>query len=425
MVFFNGLPTKPMHTRPMNRILSLLVITSALGLGAVGGHFYGQTKQSLPSNVNAQTFASAHTIDAAYQHPYDPARARTESEKNTVSIVKERRDGLVYIHTENNPEEGVQGLEGVFGSSKEATGSGFFVTKNGDIITNNHVVEGAKKITIRLHGSKKIYTASVVGRAPEFDIALIRAEGLPKEAIQPMPLGDSDQLDVGLKAIAMGAPFNLDFSVSEGIISSLERTADIGSRGISQAVIQTDAAINPGNSGGPLLSSTGEVIGVNTQIATGGIGQSAGVGFAVPINTVKKLIPQLQKSQGKALATPALGIQFTDLSTLDKATRTEHHLPETGLLVSKVYQGSPAEKAGLRGLEVTDEDDSTNNTTHDINTKKADIITAVDGQPISEGDDLRRSVIGKKVGDTLSLTLSRQGRERIVKVPLSAFTLPQ
>ncbi len=215
-------------------------------------------------------------------------------------------------------------------------------------MTNNHVVEGASEITIRLHGSKQTYKAKVIARAPDYDLALLRAEGVAPSSIKPLPLplGDSDKLDVGLKAIAMGAPFNLDFSVSEGIISSLERQVPVGSREVVQPVIQTDAAINPGNSGGPLLSSAGEVIGVNTQILTGGAGQSAGVGFAIPINTVKRLLPQLQAGQGGVVSPPSLGVVFTDLGSLPPEQLRAAGLPTSGALIQKVYPGSPAAAAG-------------------------------------------------------------------------------
>lgn len=133
---------------------------------------------------------------------------------------------------------------------------------------------------------------------------------------------------MGLKAIAMGAPFGLDFSVSEGIISSLERQVPVGTKGVNQNVIQTDAAINPGNSGGPLLNSAGQVIGVNTQILTGGIGQSAGVGFAIPVNTVKKLLPELQAGKGTVIQTPSLGVGIGDVASLSAAARKQAKLPE-------------------------------------------------------------------------------------------------
>lgn len=436
----------------MKRNLSLLALTGALALGGFLGfelneRSVAQQSSAAPSTgttvappVTAPTTASPTNTSPA--PTYDGGRARTESESNTVQVVKERQNGLVYISvteaSSTSPQAQLrQRLQQQYGQdfglpddgsgqAQTGTGSGFFVDSKGDIITNNHVVEGASDITIRLHGSKETYKAKVIARAPDFDLALIRAEGLPADKIQPMPLGNSENLDVGLKAIAMGAPFNLDFSVSEGIISSLERKIAVGTKDIQQSVIQTDAAINPGNSGGPLLNSSGEVIGVNTQILTGGVGQSAGVGFAIPINTVKKLLPQLQAGTGQVLQTPSLGVQFTDLSTLTSAQRQQHNLPASGALLQQVYPSSPAAAAGLSGGQnsaIQLKDPATGRTAS-ISTD-GDIITAIDGQAINTGDDLRSAVIGKRLGDSVKLTVQRGDQTRDVTVNLKSFSFPQ
>lgn len=424
----------------MNRNLSVLALSGALALGAFAGFELSERSNAQGTGTSPAVTAST-TPSTSAARVFDSGRARTESEANTVQVVKDREDGLVYIsvteRTQNSPQAQLRkrlqdqfgfGLPDIPGDGgggvQQGTGSGFFVDSQGDIVTNNHVVEGASEITIRLHGSKQTYKARVIGRAPDFDLALIRAEGLPREAIKPIPLGDSSQLDVGLKAIAMGAPFGLDFSVSEGIISSLDRTVPVGAKGVEQNVIQTDAAINPGNSGGPLLNSAGQVIGVNTQILTGGSGQSAGVGFAIPVNTVKRLLPQLRA--GGVIKTPTLGILFTDLSAVPQDERQKLGLPATGALVQQVYPGSPAAQAGLQGSTqpaAPDQNAPTHNGASQIATG-GDIITAVDGQPITEGADLSRAVIGKRIGDTLRLTVQRGGQTRDVTVNLQAFTIP-
>lgn len=410
----------------MNRNLSLLALTGTLALGAFAG---SELSQRSSAQVVASPPAAQATAPASNANSSNASRARTESEANTVQVVRARQNGLVYISvTESagsSPEAqlrqrlqdqfGFAVPEGGSGGGGQGTGSGFFVNAQGDILTNNHVVEGASEITVRLHGSPQTYRARVVGRAPDFDLALLRAEGLPPGAVEPIPLGDASQLDVGLKAIALGAPFGLEFSVSEGIISSLERTVPVGARGVEQNVIQTDAAINPGNSGGPLLNSSGEVIGVNTQILTGGIGQSAGVGFAIPVSTVTRLLPQLQR--GGEVRAPTLGLQFTDLSRLPAAERERLNLPATGALVQQVYPGSPAAQAGLRGSTQVPSGSQAIST-------GGDLITAVDGQPLEEGSDLPRAVIGKRLGDTLRLTVQRDGQAREVTVRLQAFELP-
>ncbi|UQN06000.1 S1C family serine protease [Deinococcus sp. QL22] len=422
----------------MNRNLSLLAVTGTLALGGLVG--YGLNERSnaqvtptTPAPITTSVQSSTGTDDTG---TYDNGRARTEAEANTVQVVKQRQNGLVYIGVTEGADDSAeaqmrQRLQDQFGfptpeggEARTGTGSGFFVNAAGDIITNNHVVEGASEITIRLHGSKKTYKAKVVGRAPDFDLALIRAEGLPAGAIQPIPLGDSTKLDVGLKAIAMGAPFGLDFSVSEGIISSLERTAPVGTREVYQQVIQTDAAINPGNSGGPLLNSAGDLIGVNTQILTGGIGQSAGVGFAIPVNTVAKLLPQLQAAGGKVVQTPTLGIQFTDLSLLSDEDRQQANLPAAGALLQRVYPNSPAAAAGLTAATGNNVSLNTPGQADESVATDGDIITAIDGQAITEGEDLRRLVLGKSIGDSIKLTVQRDGKKRDVTVNLQVFTLP-
>ncbi|BBN94771.1 trypsin-like serine protease [Deinococcus grandis] len=427
----------------MNKTLSILALTGSLVLGGLVGYDIRErnaTQATAPATTTNAVTSAATTGAPASQgqmvqtlaQSYDNARARTESEANTVQIVKERRDGLVYISVTEGDSSSAQAQlrqrlqqqlpfdlgQGDQEQKQTGTGSGFFVTGSGDIITNNHVVEGASEITVRLHGSKTTYMAKVVARAPDFDLALIRAEGVPASEIKALPLGDSSQLDVGLKAIAMGAPFGLDFSVSEGIISSLERQVPVGTKGVNQNVIQTDAAINPGNSGGPLLNSAGQVIGVNTQILTGGIGQSAGVGFAIPVNTVKKLLPELQAGKGTVIQTPSLGVGIGDVASLSAAARKQAKLPERGVLIGRVYQGSPAAAAGLKGSRtVTDE------SIGQRTTLPGDVITAVDGQPLAGVEELPQQIISRRIGETVTLTVVRDGQTRDVKVTLKAFDL--
>jgi serine protease Do len=447
----------------MQKNLSILALSGTLALGAFVG--YGVNERSAAQSAAAGSTSQniqGQMVQALATPPqtpltqsYDGGRARTESEANTVNVVKARQGGLVYISvTEkadaaSNPQAQLRQRmqeqmpfgfpfgdgNSPFGDGSDGggtpqpqtgTGSGFFVDRQGDIITNNHVVDGASEITIRVHGDKTEYKAKVIARAPEFDLALIRPEGLPKNLIQPIPLGDSSKLDVGLKAVAMGAPFGLDFSVSEGIISSLERTAPVGLQGIKQSLIQTDAAINPGNSGGPLLNSAGEVIGVNTQILTGGAGQSAGVGFAIPVNTVKKLLPRLQAGQGGVVEPPRIGIRFTDVSGLTDAQRKAAGLPESGALVQEVVPGSPAANARLQAGS-NDSIKLTNPATGQTTTVSTDgdLITAVDGQPITDDNSLQSAILGKSLGDSVRLTVKRGGQTREVTVNLSNVTFPE
>ncbi len=370
------------------------------------------------------------------------AGARLQSEQNTIEVVQRFEPGLVYISTEQQVT--AQDPFGMMGGSTQVqrgVGSGFFVNDAGDILTNFHVVAGeggqgnASRITVRVMNQDKAVEAQVIGYAPQYDLALIRADGLDKSLIRPIPLGDSDALKVGQKAIAMGAPFGLDFSVSEGIVSSISRQIPIGfssgGEGITQKAIQTDAAINPGNSGGPLLNSAGEVIGINTQILSpagqsSGVGQSAGVGFAIPINAARNLLPRLQAAKGSEVSLPRIGISVglvvqgpqgpapLGLGTLSPQGKQQLGLPDTGLVVGQVQPGTPAAEAGLKGGTRVEQFRG------GAISLGGDIITAADGQPVDALEDLQAALIDKKEGDTVNLSVLRGGKTQDVKLTLDA-----
>ena len=385
--------------------------------------------------------AQAPAVSGAAADPVAAeAGARLQNEQNTIDVVGRFEPGLVFISTENE----VMGQDpfGMFGGDTEVqqgVGSGFFVNDAGDILTNYHVVAGesgsgaAQKISVRVMGQEQSVEARVIGLAPQYDLALIRPVDLDAKLIRPIPLGDSDTLKVGQKAIAMGAPFGLDFSVTEGIVSSTARQIPIGfsggGEGITQKAIQTDAAINPGNSGGPLLDSGGRVIGINTQIyspsgQSTGVGQSAGVGFAIPVNTAKNLLPRLQAAGGQEVRAPTLGVAAgllvrgqqqtlaVGLSVLSSAGKQELGLPERGLVIGEVTPGTPAARAGLQGGTRTEAFRG------GAIRLGGDVITAVNGKPVDALEDLQAGLIDRKEGDTVTLTVVRAGESREVKVTL-------
>jgi serine protease Do len=262
----------------------------------------------------------------------------------------------------------------------QGTGSGFVVDSHGYILTNNHVVDGATKIQVRLHGDTTDYTAKVIGTDPELDLAVIKIEtGHPLDAVR---IGNSDSVQVGDWAVAIGSPFGLEATVTAGIISAKGR--DLGSQGHQlQRFLQTDAAINPGNSGGPLLDIRGEVVGVNTMIATDS-GGSNGVGFALPINMAVNAYNQIIKT-GK-VARGAIGIEF---QRQQKPDLLKSYGATQGVFVSRVTPGTPAAKAGI---------------------KEEDIITSFNGKPVANGDDLVALVSQTPVGAQAPITVLREGK---------------
>jgi putative serine protease PepD len=289
---------------------------------------------------------------------------------------------------------------------ERGTGSGFMVDDRGYILTNNHVVENADSLEVTLADKSKV-PAKLIGRDPNNDLAVIRVS-LPREKLTPLRLGDSAQLQVGQMAIAIGNPFGLDRTITRGVVSALGRSlkADTGRQ--IRNVIQTDAAINPGNSGGPLLNSRGEVIGINTAIFTPS-GGSVGIGFAIPVNTAKKLLPELI-ARGRA-SHPWLGISGLDITP--GLARTLNLSVKGGVMIAQVAPGGPAARAGLRGSQ------RRVRVGNFMLTVGGDIIVALDGQKIGTVDDLTAFLDEqKKAGDDVRVDVLRDDKPTSVVVKL-------
>ena len=283
----------------------------------------------------------------------------------------------------------------------EATGSGFVVGKDGTILTNAHVVDGAESVTVSFEEGGEEIPAEVKGVDTSTDLAALKIDPSDVEDLEVLPLGDSSKVEVGDPVVAIGNPFGYSRTVTTGIISGLQReiTAPDGFQ-ISD-VIQTDASINPGNSGGPLLDSNGRVIGINSQIATGGGQGSVGIGFAVPVNTAKKLLPQLR--QGGEIEHAWLGVQMSDVNA---EVAEQLDLPvDHGALVVEATEDSPAEDAGIQGG-----DPETG--------EGADVITAIDGKKVNTSEDLANAIAAKQPGDSVELELYREGEKETVEVEL-------
>jgi S1-C subfamily serine protease len=291
--------------------------------------------------------------------------------------------------------------------SGTATGSGFVIGKGGSIVTNAHVVEGASQVTVRF-GDSTTRRARVAGRDPSTDIALllVNPDGLD---LKPLELGSSKGVQVGDPTVAIGNPFGLDRTLTTGVVSALQRSIPSLQRNFTiNNVIQTDAAINPGNSGGPLIDARGKVIGINSQIETGGSGRgNVGIGFAVPIDTAKDVIPQLRKSGGVQRA--YLGVSTR---TIDGALEDLNLPTPDGALVETVENASPAARAGLRGG--ADERDAGSETVR----VGGDIIKAVDGRKVKSADDVSNLIGRHRPGDRVELEILRDGTRRTVSVTL-------
>jgi len=294
------------------------------------------------------------------------------------------------------------------GASQQALGSGFVVDKAGHIVTNYHVIQGADEIRVSF-SNRDTVEAQIVGSDPSTDLAVLQVD-TSASALTPLPLGDSDKVEVGDPVVAIGNPFGLDRTATSGIVSALQRLITAPNRYTIDHVIQTDAPINHGNSGGPLLNSRGQVIGVNTQIETGGVGSgNVGIGFSVPSNTVKDVVAQIMRTGRVDHA--YLGISGKAVNSVVADT---YNLPVAkGVLVESVTSGSGAGKAGLQGGEtqvvVAGE-------TYILG---GDIIVSLDGKQISSIEQLRDAIAGHKPGDKVSLVIYRKAKKTGVTVTLA------
>ena len=280
----------------------------------------------------------------------------------------------------------------------QGTGSGFVWDTNGDIITNFHVIQNADSAQVTL-ADQSNWKARVVGVAPDKDLAVLRIDA-PANRLRPIPIGTSKDLQVGQSVYAIGNPFGLDQTLTTGVISALNREIESVTRRPIQGVIQSDAAINPGNSGGPLLDSAGRLIGVNTAIYSPS-GASVGIGFAIPVDTVNRIVPELIRS-GKIIR-PGLGIQIAD-------DQIAQRLGVTGILVVDVARGSAAAKAGIQPTRRDAEG----------RLRLGDIITALDGKKVESPNDLYLLLEKYKIGDAVNISILRNGKTVETKVALEA-----
>jgi S1-C subfamily serine protease len=324
----------------------------------------------------------------------------TEDEKNNITVYEKVADGVVNVTS-----TAVQ-MDFFFNAfPTQGSGSGSIIDTRGHILTNYHVVENAQKLEVTLADESK-WQARLVGSDPDNDLAVIRIEA-PKEKLKVIPMGDSRQLRIGQKVLAIGNPFGLQRTLTTGIISSLGRTIRSDTGTLREDIIQTDAAINPGNSGGPLLNSEGEIIGINSAIISPS-GGSVGIGFAIPVNTAKRVIPELI---AKGYVTyPYIGATIQTLIPEDaKPLKLK---VDRGALIAIVEKGGPADKAGLKGgsqkIQIGNR----------IVVAGGDLVVKVDQHDVKTNDELIRYIREKKPGDTIVLHVYRKGDFIDVKVTL-------
>jgi len=319
----------------------------------------------------------------------------TDDEANTTEVFQKASPAVVFV---TSSELRRQRFTRNIMEIPRGAGSGFiWDAASGLVVTNYHVVAGADRLTITTQ-DEETFQAEVVGHAPERDLAVLRMID-PPASLTALPLGDSSELSVGRKVLAIGNPFGLDTSLTVGVVSALDREIQSPSNRTIRGVIQTDAAINPGNSGGPLLNSLGQLVGVNTAIYSPS-GGSAGIGFAIPVNTVIEVVPQLI-AFGKIMR-PVLGVELA-------SDRWLRQYRVDGVPIVRTYRGFPADNAGMVGARRGSRGEVI----------LGDVITHIDGERVASNDEFLSAMEAHHVGDTIKITTTREGTERQFDVELS------
>lgn len=378
----------------------ILALATTFALGALST-FLGVTCTRTPTNNGAATTSAMAATPAPAPAPPSVSAAppavpemRTEDERNTIEVFRRAANSAVFVTQRQLVVDyfNRRALEVPAGA-----GSGFVWDKLGHVVTNFHVIRGAKKLTVTLH-DQKTYPAQIVGAEPRKDIAVLRINA-PASSLVPIayPKG-KPQIDVGEKVIAIGNPFGLDQTLTTGVVSALGREVD-GIGGVTiREMVQTDAAINPGNSGGPLLDSSARLIGMNTQILSR-TGASAGIGFAVHVTTILRVVPQIIRT-GRAEQV-GIGVE------IDPERRLEQRNGIRGMIVLRVSPGTPADRAGLIGLKPTP-----------TGTELGDVIIEIDGKKIEDYDDLYNTLDAHRPGDRVKFVVLRDGKrlEKVVEL---------
>ena len=378
---------KPRTTRTVTLTAALV---AAAGIGAGGG---AATYAALSSDGGTRTVIRP----AAAQSTAVPAASTSES--LSVSEIYEKTYKSVVEITVASSQPTPTGEE----QQAQGQGSGFVYDGEGHVVTNQHVVDGAETVSVRLWDGST-YDATVVGSDPSTDLAVIKVDA-PASVLEPLSLGDSNELTVGENVVAFGSPFGLEGTVTSGIVSALHRQMTAPNDFTINDSIQTDAAINHGNSGGPLVNGAGEVVGVNAQIESES-GGSDGIGFAIPSSTIETIVPQIIADGSVEHAYLGVGV-----ATINNSVAEELGVP-VGVELTDVREGGPAAEAGFRAATGSATVDGQSFPTG------GDVITEVDGQAITTGAELQNAVDAKKPGDSISITYTRDGESHTVEITL-------
>jgi len=350
----------------------------------------------MPLTEPLQDFEPADSADEPTPPDEEALKDLEPEERNTVEIYAKANRGVVNITTE-------AASYGFFGEeTSTGTGSGFVIDKGGNVLTNFHVIQGADSVRVTLFDGSA-HPAKVVGVDANNDVAVLHIDA-PAEKLFPMALGDSSSLLVGQKILAIGNPFGLERTLSTGVVSSLDRSLRAKNGRMIKGIIQTDAAINPGNSGGPLLNSRGMVVGMNTAIISS-VGQSAGVSFAVPINSISRILKPLIEN-GRVVRAD-LGL-------------TRVYTTDAGLLVLALVEGGPAEQAGIRPIQMKIERIGPGILRRSLDPESADLIVAVEHKRVKTLDELFTEVEKHQPGDTVRVTVIRDGKPMDIPVTLGS-----
>lgn len=382
-------------------VLSLLALVATFYLGqkSVSNINYSETEEVVAEPINTKTAkqsTTARSVNSPKTVTTAPLEVKViEAERAMISLFENAAPSVCFINT--------SALRKDYWSRNVSeiplgSGSGFIWDSEGHIITNYHVVEKSDRATVTL-ADQKVYQARVIGMAPEKDLAVLKIDA-PDSVLRPLPLGESHNLKVGQTALAIGNPFGLDQTLTTGVVSALGREIKSLTGRPIRDVIQTDAAINPGNSGGPLLDSNGKLIGVNTQIYSPS-GASAGIGFSIPVDEVRWVVPDLIK-YGK-VKRPVIGVSILPAQYSER-------LGVTGVMIAEVFKGGPADQAGLKALEQL----------RDGSIINGDVITEVNGRSVKSYNDLVLSLEKFKPGETVLFLIEREGKKAKVNVKLGA-----